>query len=172
MSYEKSPDRVLLVNMVTGDSRSVQYNPEQLEEQIGVSYADLQVVGLSHKRSHFINTDNVAFNFDLYYRAIGGNAADLQAIKDDRKFLYALTHPWRAEGINRGGPPRVLFIWPELISLTCKVKSLGFTYTQFNLSGAPTAYKVKVVLEEVRDVFVGMDDILARGTQRDPGDHA
>lgn len=168
MSYDIRPDRVLLVNMVTQEAETVQYNPEQLKEQIGVSYADLQVPGLSHKRSHFINTDNVTYTFDLKYVAIGKTPAEYDNIQRARRFLKAMTHPWKASGIDRGGAPRVLFVWPELCSLTCKIKSLEFTYTNFRLTGGPIAFTVAVVLEEVRDVFVGMEDILDLGDSRVP----
>jgi hypothetical protein len=161
--------RMVLVNMVTGDARTPQFNPSEFEEKLGATYADLQVPGLSHKVQHFINTENVKYSFDLMYHCLDGSGPDgLAAILEDRKFLYALVHPWRADGIKRGGAPRVLFIWPKLISLTCVVKSLSFKYTMFNLEGSPIAYNAKVELEEIRDVFVGMDDILAQGTQRSP----
>ena len=166
MAFEDKAPQLTLVNMTTGDARTAQFNPEQLQESIGVNYAKLQVPGLSHTRKHFINTDDVKFDFELWYHAVGGSAEDLAAILEDRKFLYALTHPWRADGINRGGPPRVLFIWPTFISLTCVVTGLSFTYTQFSKTGAPVAWKCKVTLEEIRDVFVSMEDILSLGTQR------
>lgn len=168
MSYDLTPDKVLLLNMVTEDSIAVQYNPEQLKEQIGVSYADLTVPGNSHKRSHFINTENVNYTFDLQYRAIGKGPAEYARIQRARLFLKALAHPWKSNAITRGGAPRVLFVWPELVSLTCKIKSLEFTYTNFRLTGGPIAFTVAVVLEEVRDVFVSMDDILEQGDQRVP----
>jgi hypothetical protein len=60
----------------------------------------------------------------------------------------------------------VLFIWPTFISLTCILRNLRFTYTQFNKNGSPIAWKAKITLEEIRDVFVSMEDILALGTLR------
>lgn len=158
-----------LVNMVTGDARTAQFNPTELEEALGATYAKHQVPGLSHQRKHFINTDDVTFNFELFYHAMSGKASDLQAILDDRKFLYALAHPRRAGGISKGGAPRALFIWPTFISLTCVITKLTFKYTHFNSAGSPTRWSARVTLEEIRDEFVGMDDILAQGTQRAPG---
>jgi hypothetical protein len=159
--------RMVLVNMVTGEARTPQFNPAEFEEKLGATYADLQVPGLSHKVKHFINTENTAYSFELFYHCLDGSgAAGLKAILDDRKFLHALVHPWRSDGIKRGGAPRTLFIWPKLISLTCIVKTLTFKYTMFNQEGSPVAYTAKVELEEIRDVFVGMDDILNLGTQR------
>ena len=167
MAFEEKAPAMTLVNMVTGESRTAQFNPPEFTESVAVNYARMQVPGLSHTRKHFVNTDDVKFDFELFYHCIDGGGPDsLQAILDDRKFLYALTHPWRADTIKRGGPPRVLFIWPTFISLSCVVTSLSFTYTTFNKQGRPIAYKAKLTLEEIRDVFVSMEDILTLGTQR------
>lgn len=165
---DKQPDRVALVNLVTGDSRFVQYNPEQLESNFGVTYADLQVPGLSHKRRHFINSENAGFNFDLQYRAIGTNQDQVTAIQTDKKWFQSLTKPHRAANflIGRGGAPRVLFIWPEYISLVCTIESLKIVDTQFRSTGMPVAFTMSVAMKEVGDVFVSMEDVLNSGLQR------
>lgn len=171
MGFEdRPPSRMTLVNMVTGDSRIAQFNPETFTETIGVNYASMQVPGLSHTRKHFINTEDVKFEFELFFTCLDDvSPSSVAAIADmdlNRKFLYALTHPWRSDGIRRGGPPRVIFIWPTFITLNCVVRMLAFTYLNFNRYGTPTAFKAKVSLEEIRDVFVSMEDILSLGTQR------
>ncbi len=170
MSTNEKAPAMTLVNMVTGDARTAQFNPEQFTEAIGVNYARLQVPGLSHTRKHFINTEDVKFDLELAYHCVDGSGPKgLKAILEDRKFLYAMTHPWRADSIRRGGAPRTLFIWPNFISLSCVITNLLFTYTLFNKQGAPVSYKAKVTLEEIRDVFVSMEDILDLGTQRGTG---
>ncbi len=166
-TFNTKPAAVTLVNVVTGEARAVQFNPGDLEEALGANYAKLVVPGLSHQRKHFVHTEDVTYTFDLFQHALGSGetSADyLRGIREDRRFLYALTHPWRADGINRGGAPRVLFIWPKLISLTCVVTKLSFKYTMFNKDGAPVAWTCKVVMEEIRDAFVSMEDILNNGT--------
>lgn len=167
MGFDEKAPAMTLVNMVTGDARTAQFNPAEFTESINVNYAKLQVPGLSHTRKHYINTDDVKFDLELFYHCLDGSGPEgLNAILEDRKFLYALTHPWRSDSIKRGGAPRVLFIWPTFISLSCVITSLSFTYTMFNKQGRPVAYKAKIGLEEIRDVFVSMEDILTLGTQR------
>ncbi len=166
-NFSVKPAPLTLVNMVTGDARTAQFNPEELEESLGVNYARLQVPGLSHTRKHFINTEDVKYSFELFQHCLESGdtgLASMKAIREDRRFLYALTHPWRADGIKRGGAPRVLFIWPKLISLTCVVTQLSFKYSMFNKDGAPVAWRAKVSLEQIRDEFVSMEDILNTGT--------
>lgn len=169
--FTTRPQRMTLMNLVTTKAVEPMFNPAEFEETIGVNYAQLQIQGLSHPVQHYTNTDAVKYSFELFYTCLGGTPAELTRIQQDRLFFKALTHPWRSPTIAKGGPPRVLFIWPNLCSLTCVVKSVGFRYTQFNASGAPIAYSVRMSIEEIRDVFVGMDDILSSGDFRSPGGH-
>jgi hypothetical protein len=157
------PRRVSLVNLVTNEERGVMFNPTELTEKISTTWADLQVVGLSHEIQHFINTSSCQYHFDLFYHALSGKSEDLPRIQYDRRFLKSMTHPQRSQSIVRGGPPRILFVWPNLLSLVCTLRDLEFKYTQFSSSGAPVAWNAKVQLREIRDAFVGMDDILSWG---------
>jgi len=165
---DESP-KMSLVNTVTGEGREVQFNPEQFTQSIAVNYAKLQVVGLSHTRKHYINTDDVKFDLEIGNNVLAagdGGISLLARLLEDHDFLYSLTHPRRADSIARGGPPRVMFIWPNFISLTCVLMNLTFTYSQFNKEGTPTAWRAKITLEEIRDTFVSMEDIRQLGTQR------
>lgn len=166
-NFAAKPPSMTLVNLVTTASREVQYNPEQLEEAVGANYSKIAVVGLSHQRKHFIHTEENVYTFDLWNSCLdsGQNGPDaIQGIREDRRFLMALVHPWRADGIDRGGPPRVLFIWPQLVSMQCRVTKLNFKYTVFNTNGAPVAWTCKVTLEADHETFVSMEDILNEGT--------
>jgi len=72
-----------------------------------------------------------------------------------------------------GGPPRALFVWPGVISLTCVLTALSFKYDRFNLEGTPVQFTAKVTLEETRDVRLLSEEVLADGSQRSgtgPGD--
>lgn len=165
----EAPPRLVLVNMVTGESREAQFNPSEFSEAVGAVYAKQTVPGLSHQRKHFINTEDVAIGFDLFFTAVHGVPAELESIKEDRKFLYSMVHPWRgAQGIDRGGAPRTLFIWPGFIALSCVITKLAFKYTQFNKLAHPVAWTATVALEEARDEFVGMEEIRELGTLRMP----
>lgn len=166
-NFATKPPSMTLVNMVTTDSLEVQFNPEQLTEVLGANYAKLTVPGLSHQRKHFVYTEEPAYSFDLFNNSLDSGYNGLtamQAIRSDRRFLYSLVHPWRSDGIARGGAPRVLFIWPQLVSLPVKIMKLSFKYTQFNKNAAPCAWTCGVQLEVDRDAFVSMEDILNEGT--------
>jgi hypothetical protein len=88
MTFERAP-QMILGNMTTGEARAAQFNPEQFEEGFGVNYASLPVVGLSHTRKHYINTEDVKFDLRCWRKP------------DDSK-----RHPRRQEAPLFAGSPR------------------------------------------------------------------
>jgi hypothetical protein len=57
-------------------------------------------------------------------------------------------------------------VWPSIVALTCVVTSLSFKYGRFSLAGTPIQFTAKLGLEELRDVRLLSEDVLASGTQR------
>lgn len=160
------PATMLLVNLANNQTLQPQFNPTEFEEKLGATWAKLAVPGLSHQVKQFSNTIDVTYDFELFYRVSDGGPDELKRVLQARLFLYAACHPRAsATTINGAGPPRLLFVWPELISLSCVITALSFKYTMFNRNGNPIAYTAKVTLEEIRDVMITMEEVLAEGTQ-------
>lgn len=161
-----------IVNLVTTKSLEAQFNPERFSEQLGAAYAKLTVPGLSHQVKQFINTEDVQIDFELFFHSnVSGNqVAQQRRIMEARTFLYATVFPWSSNTIKRGGAPRMLFVWPNFISLTCVVTKVKFDYLRFNVTGAPVVYRAAIAIEEIGDVHLTMNDILAHGTQRSTGE--
>ena len=164
------PAHVSLVNLSTNELLEVQYNPTELEELIGAVYAKQTVPGLSHQVQQFINTENMRFTLELFFQATNSGEAGAERLAVARKFFIAVCHPRGTGGVGSlgRGAPRVLFVWPEMISLTCVVHSVRMRHTKFKPTGASTVYTANVELEEIRDVFVSSEDITRAGTQRAP----
>jgi hypothetical protein len=162
----QTPARMSIANVSTGDSIEAQFNPTEFEEVIEVNWARQTVPGLSHQPLQFVNTGNTKFTLELNFEAQDATTS-LDGIHYSRRFLQSLCYPRRgAEDVVGGGPPRALFVWPSVISLTCVVTALSFKYGRFNLNGAPIQFTAKVTLEEIRDVRLLSEDVLADGTQR------
>ena len=158
------PARMSIANMTTGDSIEAQFNPTEFEETLEVNWARLTVPGLSHQPLQFINTGNAKFSLELYFDATG---LESDSFALPRRFLQSLCYPKRgAQDVIGGGPPRALFIWPEIISLSCVLTGLSFKHKRFNVDGAPSQYTAKLSLEEIRDVRLLSEDVLANGTAR------
>jgi hypothetical protein len=162
----RKPARMSIANIASGESVDAQFNPTDFEEALEVNWARQTVPGLSHQPLQFVNTGNAKFTLELNFEA-QDPTTDLEQIHLARRFLQSLCYPRRgAEDVIGGGPPRALFVWPGVISLTCVLTALSFKYGRFNLDGMPVQFTAKVTLEEIRDVRLLSEDVLADGTQR------
>ncbi len=160
------PARMSIANVSTGESVDAQFNPADFEEALEVNWARQTVPGLSHQPLQFVNTGNAKFTLELNFE-VQDPTTDLEQIHLGRRFLQSLCYPRRgAEDVIGGGPPRALFVWPGVISLTCVLTALSFKYGRFNLDGMPVQFTAKVTLEEIRDVRLLSEDVLADGSQR------
>jgi hypothetical protein len=160
------PARMSIANVSTGDSIEAQFNPTEFEESLEVNWARQTVPGLSHQPLQYVNTGNAKFPLELNFE-VQDPTTDLDAIHRARRFLLSLCYPRRgAADVASGGPPRALFLWPNVVSLTCVITALSFKYGRFNLEGTPVQFSAKLSLEEIRDVRLSSEDVLASGSQR------
>ncbi len=161
----QTPARMSIANVTSGESIEAQFNPSEFEEALEVNWARQTIPGLSHQPMQFVNTGNTKLTLELHFEASG--PPELAQSQRSRRFLQSLCYPRRgAQAVASGGPPRVLFVWPRVVSLTCVITALGFKYSRFNLDGTPVQFIAKVALEEIRDVRLVSEDVLASGTQR------
>jgi hypothetical protein len=172
-----------------GEFLMAQFNPAELEETLKVDWAKHGAPGSTQKRHHYVGTENYGYSFELIFDALlaeyweigksgeiqrsleGGPRADLRqglpSILKQRRQLQSFCFPRRGStSMKDGEAPRILFFWPNLLSLTCVITDLHFKYERFNASGAPTYFNVKVQLEEIRDVRLHSEDVMADGTFR------
>lgn len=160
------PARMSIANLSTGESVEAQFNPTEFEEALEVNWARQTVPGLSHQPLQFVNTGNVKFSLELNFEA-QDPTTNIEQLNRSRRFLQSLCYPKRnAEDVIGGGPPRALFVWPGVVSLNCVVAALSLRYGRFNLEGAPIQFTAKLTLEEIRDVRLLSEEVLADGSQR------
>ena len=155
-----------------GDPRTVfetQFNPTEFSEALQVNYKRHKIPGLSHEPMQYINTTNDKISLDLFFDADTQEQADRNLIA--RKFLLAVCYPRRPVGdLEIGGPPRLLFVWPSIISMTVVITSLQLTYTKFSSTGVPMDFIAGITIEEIRDMRLTYDDVINNGTVRGPGE--
>ncbi len=156
------PPRCVLVNVVTGESLECLFNPKDLTEKIDVNWTRLAVPGLSHQVLQFQNTGNrqlsgVEFYLDRFFAAGGDSDPELL---DFRAFLRSLTVPPEGtEGVPATAPPRVLFIWPDVVTVECVVASVEFQYRQLAVDGTVLVYTATVTCEEILDTRVTSEEL-------------
>lgn len=170
--------KVVIANIRTGEFVEMPFTPPEFSEEISVEYARQKVVGMSHSILQYAGTENHKFG-GLSFAFVGtplssnrpgaaaGGVNAQDAALDTRNFLMSLCYASAsAQGIRTGGPPRVLFAWPSLISMTCVIASLKVTHSKFDTLGKPTVFNAQLDLEEIRDVRLTSEAVRASGTLR------
>ena len=151
--------RCLLVNVTSGESLECLFNPTHVTEKLQVNWNRLAVPGLSHQVLQFQSTANrqlsgVEFYLDRFFAA--EQPGDVN-ILDFRAFLRALTVP--PEGVAATAPPRVLLIWPSVVTVECVVASVEFQYKQLAVDGLVLVYTASVSFEEILDTRVTSEEL-------------
>ncbi len=163
--FDEEPQKMSLVNLVTGASLQALYNPEELRETYTSVYAKQVVMGNSHGAKQFVHTDDVKLSFTMMFSAMGGPGFATY-IQQARLFLQSMHYPRGVAGnVASAGPPRFLFIWPDLMSMTAVAMSTGFTHKRFRTSGGTVVYAAEIALESISDSFVSSDDVSRAGTE-------
>ena len=156
--------RVFFGNLETGEDMQAQYAPTELKESYGASYERLKVPGLSHTIMQFINGENASVDAEFDFNQLVNPAV---TVADQRKFMLSLLVPRRgASSVATGSPPRVLFFWPGLFSMTCRITKIEITHSWFDPDGSPAVYRMKPAFEEARVTRLYSEDVRASGTVR------
>jgi hypothetical protein len=156
--------RCVLVNVSTAEAMECLFNPTQLTEKLQVNWNHLVVPGLSHQVLQFQSTSNtqlsgIEFYLDRFFATTLGSDA---VLGEFRSFLRALTVPvGGTETVAATAPPRVLVIWPEVLTVECVVNSVEFQYRQFGVDGQVLVYTATVGFEAILDVRVTSEELRA-----------
>jgi hypothetical protein len=156
------PPRCVLANVSTGESMPCLFNPAQLTEKLQVNWNRQVVPGLSHQVLQFQSTSNrqltgVEFYLDRFFATEQPGEPN---ILEFRGFLRALTAPpANTTGVLSTAPPRVLLIWPNVVTIECIVASVDFQYRQLAVDSKLLAYTASVTFEEVLDRRVTSEDL-------------
>jgi hypothetical protein len=151
------PPRCALVNVSTGESIDCLFNPSQLSEKVSVNWNRLNVPGLSHQVLQYQSTGNrqlsgVEFYLDRLFAAAAPNAPD---VMDFRRFLRALTvSPENAQDVAGGAPPRVLIIWPKVLTVETVLTDVEFQFRQFAVDNTVLVYTATCGFEAILDARV------------------
>lgn len=143
---------------------TAQYNPNEFTEKIKVNYATIKIPGLSHAPLQFSNTDNWKVSFDLWWYS--HNQAELDASNKARRLLQSWTIPDQAQNVEGGPPPRILVVWPQLLSVICVIREVDFTHKLFSRNGQSYHRICKVNFEEIRDARLYGFQVRNDGTMR------
>ena len=152
--------------MTSGDALDFMFNPGELQVAVKVVWQRMQPLGQPHQPQQYTSTENLKIPLELSWDSLTHVREGID-VRAAATWLMSLAYPPRGAGDIRGGaPPRVLFVWPELASLTCVIEEVSVRFTRFATSGTPTAAVARVTLEEIRDQRLTLEDAATLGLQR------
>jgi hypothetical protein len=133
------------MNLTTLDQLEAWANPPVLVEQRAAQWNRLSVPGLGHQPLQYGGTGNRRLaDMELIFDRRTHPYADLEAA---RQFLDALVEPVRTT--MPAAPPRVLFVWPKLLSLEVITDSVEIVHEHFAVDGSPMAMTATLAFERV-----------------------
>jgi hypothetical protein len=154
--------KCFLINVESTEMIQCLFNPAQLTEKVSVNWNRVAVPGLSHQLLQFQSTGNrqltnVEFYLDRFFAKEHSDDADILQF---RGFLRALTVPPKtADGVPSTAPPRTLFVWPNVVSITTVLTDLEFNYKQFAADASVLVYTATVTFEEILDARVTSEEL-------------
>lgn len=162
--------KATLMNTTTQERWEAPFNPSSFELQLRVNYKRTQSPGLSHERLSYQNTGNNVIPLEFFVSQIntdqtmGSDFAD--ALLDDQKFLQSLCYPESDIDYGYIGPPRVLFIWPNVITMIGRITQLNIMNRSFRSSDlTPIVMAAKLNFEEDLDERILSGDVRNNGGQ-------
>lgn len=166
--FLNDPRKMEIHNTETGEFIKMLFNPSEMEESITTNWTSKVVVGQSHERLQFVNTESDTFQFMLEYDALKliarpGTTIGSPAIVDAQQFLQSLGYP-----TTDGAPPRVLLFWPNFMTMTCVVRSQRYRYQKWFADGSLARFSVELSVSEIRDVRLTSSQVRLLGLRRVP----
>lgn len=164
----QDPDRLTFGKLDTGETLEVQYNPEELAEQIEAVYARLVIGGMSHELLQYDHTKSLSLSCTVKFDAVTSYRGGTYDVNGARRFLMGAMYSRQATAqiAGAGAPSSVMVMWPNLYTLTCKLTAYDGRLYWFGQSGKLLRWDAKLKFEECRDFRLWAEDVEAQGTLR------
>jgi hypothetical protein len=167
MPTSETPERMTITDLQADESITVQFNPKELKRKLAANYAMKEVLGNSHQEHEYLNTVTQELTFDLF--SLVETPEQLAQSEDAMKFLESLLYaPANPDSIASGAPPRVLIVWPNTLSLTCRLGAIEFTHQRFNRHGHTTQWTARTTWTQALLRRITKQDVRTHGARRTP----
>ncbi|MHB1001978.1 MAG: CIS tube protein [Armatimonadota bacterium] len=143
-----------LVDVVTRESLSFQYNPDEITDEKSTDFATIKVPGMSHPRYQYVAGEARRISFKLSF--FKGD------VKKKVTWLQSLLYPEHEKTMLRTAPHKVLFFFGDLYSgVPCIVRQVRVRYfhmfDQVNL--LPQHAEIDIALEEIVNKSVSYTEV-------------
>lgn len=134
-----NPQRCVLINTLSGEFKEPLFNPEQLKRSLTVRYQRHQVPSLPFEVLQYQGTSNMEIKgLEFYMDQLVADQKGAGPIRDFEAFLRAFCYPPQGVlGGLRRAPPRLLVVWPNVVTLACVMTDLEMKTTLFFEDGRP-----------------------------------
>jgi len=163
LNLSRTPVRVVLADAGSlSDNIKCAANPQTLQVSVRATYGKLAPVGWSQQIVQYGSTESVNLPIELYF-----SAQQIWRFKDHNvvsldqgvDFLASFLQP-KGQGL---APPRLLLIWPKMLTIVLGVEEFQVTHTQFYRSLQASICTVTLQATEIETQFV------SSRTRRDGG---
>jgi hypothetical protein len=166
LQVNQPSDRVTLGIVDTGATLSAQFNPTEFTEKVKPMWVKILTLGNTYEITQYTGTENYKIKFDLAFSAFDRHGTKLDDIQKARRFLLACCYPSRKANTIAGAKPRVLFVWPTMVSFTGIMADLEIKHTDFNRQMTSTRFVATISLEQLGDARIYAEDIQESGMLR------
>lgn len=151
-----------LGNLETGETRDFQYNPTEIKIALAAVWKESSSPAASFERLAFANRKNDTYSFKL---VLDGKARGAPDINDYLAYLASLMAPPDADlDVRTAAPPRILFRFPNFISVVTVLPKLNVTAKRFDPDTlAPDYVELEVELLEHRTKRLGAQTLRRLG---------
>lgn len=104
--------KAYIIDYETQEKIELQYNPKEWQDNRTVNYAEHNIPGISHPVLQFVNGGDRIFEAEIFLNSMYDKNAPYIA-----HWIRARTYPERVNRILTYAPHRVLFIYPNAISI-------------------------------------------------------
>lgn len=140
-------DRDPVEDLVGLGQIEVLFNPESFSRQITVAYKEHQILGGSFAPQEYLRTDNQIIDITVQYLTDSLEAyLDLERAA---KFIESFAYPSQVDSYLSNAPSTMLIIWPNTMSLRCKLHTVKFTHNLFASTGQTVGMSIAMKLKEV-----------------------
>lgn len=150
-------------DLVTLETWTAQFRPEQLTAKLDPVYSELEILGGSATVDQFRHTKSLSIEIELYFDCLAQKGWTAATLDDAERFLSSLAYPVRGDTPGQGKPPNVLFVWPKVYSVVARVGPATWTKKRSASTGPFTLATAKLELRQVLSIRRTSDDVRARG---------
>jgi hypothetical protein len=146
MSFTKA----VIVNLDTGESIPVLFNPPEYQLQFTNQFAEVGIPGLGSSLLQFVKGSAQTLTMELFF--------DTTNTQTDVRGYTGLVIALTNVNSDTHAPPRLLFLWGSLV-FPCVLESVTQKFDYFNALGLPLRARLNVTLKEnsqLQDLLASM----------------